>query len=42
MTELETERVKYLNLISSSFKAAVNDLLQTSITDVSDNRGNDD
>ena len=34
MTELETERVKYLNLISSSFKEAVNDLIQTSIADV--------
>ena len=31
MTELETERVKYLNLISSSYTAAVNDLIQTSI-----------
>ena len=34
MTELEKERVNYIKLMNSSYKEAVNDLIQTSIADV--------
>lgn len=34
MTELEKERVNYIKLMNFSYKAAVNDLIQTSIADV--------
>ena len=34
MTELEKERVNYIHLMNFSYKAAVNDLIQTSIADV--------
>ena len=34
MTEVEKERVNYIKLMNFSYKAAVNDLIQTSIADV--------
>ena len=42
MTELEKERVNYIKLMNFSYKAAVNDLIQTSIADVWDNHGNEE